>query len=94
MSEIQKETGYSLYEIERVLNALEFVIQEKLSDIRNSVEIKIFPGFKIKSQVIPANQYNSNLYKNGYINSDYVLELSANFTDNFKRKIHKQIRET
>ena len=87
MSEIQKETGYSLYEIERVLNALEFVIQEKLSDIRNSVEIKIFPGFKIKSQVIPANQYNSNLYKNGYINS-------ANFTDNFKRKIHKQIRET
>ena len=30
----------------------------------------------------------------GYINSDYVLKLSANFTDNFKRKIHKQIRET
>lgn len=93
INEIQEETGYSFYEIERVLSTLEFFIQEKLIDNDNNIEIKVFPGFKIKSQVVSANQYNSNLCKNGIINSDYILKLSAYFTDAFKRKIHKQIRD-
>ena len=76
INEIQEETGYSFYEIERVLSTLEFFIQEKLIDNDNNIEIKVFPGFKIKSQVVSANQYNSNLCKNGIINSDYILKLN------------------
>ena len=59
------------------------VVKDKFSDSDESVELKIFPGFRISSKILPKEQSKSNLN----INSDYVLSMSATFTDNFRRQI-------
>lgn len=60
------------------------MVKDKFSDRDNIIEIKLFPGLKVTSKYIPSEQFNSNL-KN--INSEYILKLSAYFTNNFKKKI-------
>lgn len=87
VNEICLETGYSKYEVERVLEALEFVIQDKLGDKDNMVNITPFSGLKLHSKVIPSK--NCNLHTSGYITSDYIIQLSADFTKHFKRKLRK-----
>lgn len=57
----------------------------------NYVEIKIFPGLKVTSRYIPPEQSKSNwsISKN-----NIILNLSATFSDYFRRSIkenHRQI---
>ena len=65
------------------------VIQEKLGAKEGIVELKPFSGLKLCSKTIPAKNFRSNLHNQGYINSDYIIQLSAEFTNNFKRKLRK-----
>nr|MBC8540829.1 HU family DNA-binding protein [Congzhengia minquanensis] len=89
VNELCKETGYSKYEIERVLEALEFIVQDKLGDKDNIVEIKPFSGLRLCSDVISSKDYHSNLRSSGYIDPEYIIQLSAGFTEHFKRKLRK-----
>lgn len=65
------------------------MVKDKFSDKDNYVEIKLFPGLKVTSRFIPSEHSGSNLYNGGYIKSKSLLNLSANFSKDFKNKIHQ-----
>ena len=65
------------------------MVKEKFSDSDDYVEIKLFPGLKITSKFIPSEQSGSNLFNSGHIYSKTLLNLSANFSKDFKNKIHE-----
>lgn len=70
------------------------MVKDKFSDSNNYVEIKLFPGLKVTSRYIPPEQSKSNLC-NKIRKLDYVLNLSSNFTDDFRKKVrelHNQIQ--
>lgn len=85
--EIEERLGCSANDVFKMLNVLSDVVKDKFSDM-NDIEIKIFPGLKVTSEHIPSEQFNTNL-KNVNISPDYVLKLTAYFTDNFKKEIRK-----
>lgn len=87
IDEIHNATGCSIREINCILNSLRNVVREKLSDRDNNSEIKIFPGLKVSSRYIPAEQSNLNLCNNGTIKTDYLLYLNGEFSNRFKREI-------
>lgn len=66
------------------MNALGNVVKDTFSDSDDYVEIKLFPGLKIASKYIPPEQSKSNLDISGL---DFVLSLSATFSDYFKKEI-------
>ena len=86
VNEINQRVEYSSDELYKVLNTLEDVVKDKISDECDYVELKIFPGLIVTSKYIPCEQSKSNLVLDG---SDLVLSLSVKFTDYFKRQIKK-----
>lgn len=83
ISDVSNDTGYSINEVSRVINSMSKVVREKLA-VSNNMEIQLFPGLKLNSRYIPTNE---SVSKRLNIKSDYSLFLSANFTDDFKRKV-------
>ena len=84
ISEIHKRTGYSTIDITRILNTLGNVVKDKFGDRDNFVEIKIFPGLKVTSKYIPPEKSKSNL---DISKLDFILNLSATFSDYFRKEI-------
>lgn len=88
---ISQSTGCSIRDITNILNSLCSVVKDKFSDGDRFVEMKLFPGLKITSRYVPAEQANSNLA--AYIKSGDMLLLSAEFSRRFKdsiRSLHKE----
>lgn len=65
------------------------MVKDKFSDEDDFVEIKLFPGLKVTSKFAPIEQSNSNLCNSGHIKSKTILNLSAKFSDDFRKRIHK-----
>ncbi len=87
---ISQDTGCSIRDVTNILNSLCSVVKEKFSDEDRFVEMKLFPGLKITSRYVPAEQSNSNL--SAYLKSSDMLLLSAEFSRRFKdsvRSLHK-----
>ena len=84
-----QDTGCSMRDIRNILNSLHDVVRDRLGDVDNHVEIKLFPGLKIISRYIPVKQSSLNLCKNGIIQSDYLLYLDGKFSNRFKNEIKK-----
>lgn len=87
INEVRGETGFSAYTVERVFNALEFIIQEKLGDENSHVEITIFPGLKVYAK--PVRVRTDGIHKDIPIQSKQWTRISAKFTDAFKAKLRK-----
>lgn len=84
ITEIHKQTGYSVNDIARILHALENVVKEKCSDSDEYVEIKLFSGLKVTAKYILPEHSKSNLDISGL---DFILSLNASFSDHFKKDI-------
>lgn len=63
------------------------MVRDAFSNGGDYVEIKLFPGLKVTSRLIPSEQ---TMAKRLNIDSKTSLFLSASFTDDFKKKIKKQ----
>lgn len=87
IGEIHNATGCSIRDISRILNALRTVVKDRLGDREYNSEIKIFPGLKVTSRYISAEQSDLNLCRNGAIQTDYLLYLNGEFSNRFKREI-------
>ena len=70
---------------------MEFIIQEKLGGENSHIDITLFPGLKLYSDVLPATK--SNLYSCGGIRAQKIYCLSAKFTKAFKRKMRQMRKE-
>ncbi len=88
---VSKNTGCSMQDTAKILNALCGVVKEKISDENDFVELKLFPGLKITSRYVPSDQSKSNL--SGYIKSGEMLFLSAEFSRRFKEAVRKQHKQ-
>lgn len=66
---------------------MEETIQEKFSETKNDVEIKLFPGVSLTMEHIPAQ--HSNLRDSGSIPDKPMIHLDVKYSDWFKRKIRK-----
>ena len=82
--EIQNITGYPISEINQIIYSLGDVIKDKIGNGESNVEIKVFPGLKILSRYLLPSESKSNLPND---NIDYVLNITSNFTDDFRKKI-------
>lgn len=91
IKEIHNETDYPVCEIERMFEAMEFVIQDILCRSEHDVTIRLFNGMSINKDMRSAE--NSNLSKGGNIKSNKLMYLSAKFTDYFKREINRLIKQ-
>lgn len=87
ISEIKSETGFSYYQIERVLDALEESINERFVESEDNIEIKLFPGVSLIMDDMPARC--SNLYNSGSISDGNIIQFGVKYTDKFRRKIRK-----
>lgn len=85
---VSRDTGCSMQDTAKILNALCGVVKDKFSDENDFVEMKLFPGLKITSRYVPSDQSKSNL--SDYIKSSDMLFLSAEFSRRFKESIRKQ----
>lgn len=91
ISEIRNRTGCSANDIARILTSLGDMVRDKFGDKNSYVEIKLFPGLKIASHYIPPQQSKSNL---DISKSDFILNLSASFSDYFRKEIRRLHRNT
>lgn len=87
---IKKKTGYRTDDILRILNSLGDAVKEKFGGNDDYVEIKIFPGLKIVSKRVPSDKSVSQRLN---IGSGCSIFMSANFTDDFRKKV-KQIHKS
>ena len=86
--EISNRVGCSTKYAFDLLSVLGDVVKDKFSDENKYVELKLFPGLKVTSEFIPPEQSKSNLnIKTDNLN--YILKLSSNFTDDFRRKVRQ-----
>lgn len=88
---VSRDTGCSMQDTAKILNALCGVVKEKFSDETDCVEMKLFPGLKITSRYVPSDQSKSNL--SDYIKSSDMLFLSAEFSRRFKESIREQHKQ-
>lgn len=93
INEIHSETGYSIYAIERIFEALEHVIQEFLTDTDENVVIKFLPGLSIKKDIVSSEKTNLMLPNKVNGGNGTITFLSAKLTDYFKKKINKLRKE-
>lgn len=91
INDIHEETGFSIYEIERVFEAYEFLLQEYLTSEAENVVVKIMSGLSVKKEEKPSDGFS--LKQCGAINSDKLVYLSANFSDYYKRKINTLLKK-
>lgn len=82
--EIQNITGYPISEINQVLYSLGDLVKNKVGNEEKIIEMKIFPGLKITSRYLSPSESKSNLPNQ---NVSYILNITCNFTDDFKKKI-------
>ncbi len=87
---IKKKTGCRTDDILRILNSLGDAVKEKFGGNDDYVEIKIFPGLKIVSKRVPSDKSVSQRLN---IGSGCSIFMSANFTDDFRKKV-KQIHKS
>ena len=85
MNQICERTKYSFDDTFCILNTLGDVIKDNISHHDKCVEMRIFPGLKLTSKFIKSEESKSNLN----LQSNSILSLSANFTDDFRKKVRK-----
>lgn len=56
-------------------------------------EIRLLPGLKLTAAFQKAALVKSNLSESGYIEASDRLLLKAKFTQDYKQKIHRRLRE-
>lgn len=87
---IKARTGCRTADILLILNSLGDAVKEKFGGNDDYVEIKIFPGLKIVSKRVPSDKSVSQRLN---IGSGCSIFMSANFTDDFRKKV-KQIHKS
>lgn len=63
------------------------MVKDKLGDLDNEVEIKLFPGLCVTSKCIPFDQSNIKSINSKYDDSTYILRVNSRLSDRFKREI-------
>lgn len=91
INELHHKTGYPVDDIARILNSLGDMVKDKCGGDDSYVEIKLFPGLKITSRLIPPQESKSNL---NVSECGFILSLNAAFSDYYKQEIRDLHRDT
>ncbi len=91
INELHHKTGYPANDIAKILNSLGDVVKDKCSGHDNYVEIRLFPGLKVTSRLIPPQESKSNLNVSG---CSFILSLNAAFSDYYKQELRNLHRDT
>lgn len=81
------DTGCSIRDVKNVLSSLRNVVKDKLGDLDNEVEIKLFPGLCVTSKCIPLEQTKHKSVNENVADSTYLLSVRSKISDRFKREI-------
>ena len=90
IEDVHKYTGLPKDDIKQVLDSLNIVVRNKISN-GEKLKMKLFSGLTISSEFIPKEKFNVNLDKN--IKSNFILNLSADFSKRFKCDIRNQYQK-
>lgn len=74
-------------DVTNVLSSLRNVVKDKLGDLDNEVEIKLFPGLSVTSKCIPFEQRKIKSVNDNIADSTYLLCVGSRVSDRFKREI-------
>lgn len=87
IKEIADQNNMSPYDVTQVIDLLNEAIIDRLAS-GDSVEIGLFPGFKLTANFRPINQFKfKNVVNTNY---DYILNVGIKTTQLFKGKIRER----